>query len=64
MSNISRTMTAVEIKKPDGSTFYTTPECANAMKSISSDIETTPITGTFYCTEAEFLSLAKLKQTN
>lgn len=64
MVKISRTMSAVEIKKPDGSTIYTTPDCANAMKSISPDIELTSVTGTFYCTEAEFLSLAKLKQTN
>lgn len=64
MVKISRTMKAAEIKKPDGSTIYTTPDCANAMKSISPDIEITTITGTFYCSEAEFLSLAKLKQTN
>lgn len=64
MVKISRTMEAVEIKKTDGSTLYTTPDCANAMKSISPDIEINPVIGTFYCTEAEFLSLAKLKQTN
>lgn len=64
MEKISRSMRAVEIKKPDGSTFYTTSDCANAMKIISPAIEITPITGTFYCTEAEFLSMAKLKQTN
>lgn len=64
MVKISRTMSAVEIKKPDGSVFYTTPDCGNVMKAINPDIGMTAITGTFYCTEAEFLSLAKLKQTN
>lgn len=64
MAKINRLMNAVEIKKPDGSTIYTTPDCANAMKIINPDMELTTVTGTFYCTEAEFLSLAKLKQTN
>lgn len=64
MVKINRTMNAVEIQKPDGSTIYTTPDCANAMKIINPDMELTSVTGTFYCTEAEFLSLAKLKQTN
>lgn len=64
MVQISRTMSAVEIKKPDGSTFYTSSECSNVMKSINPDIEITPITGTFCCTEVEFLSVAKLKQPN
>lgn len=64
MAKISRTMSAVEIKKPGGSTFYTTLDCGNAMKSINHDIEITPLIGTFYCTEAEFLSIAKLKQPN
>lgn len=54
-------MSVAEIKKPDGSTFYTTLDCGNAMKRISPDIEITPINGIFSCTEAEFLSIAKLK---
>lgn len=61
MTKISRTMSVAEIKKPDGSTFYTTFDCGNAMKRISPDIEITPINGIFSCTEAEFLSIAKLK---
>lgn len=64
MGKVSRRMKAVEIKKSDGSTLYTTLDCANAMKSISPDIEINPVIGTFYCSEAEFLSLAKVKQTN
>lgn len=64
MANISRTMKAVEVKKPDGSMLYTTTDCANAMKIISPDIEISDVSGTFNCTEAEFLSLAKLKKTN
>lgn len=61
MGKISRTMNAVEIKKPDGTTIYTSSDCAHAMKSLNPDLEMTPVTGTFSCTEAEFLSLAKLR---
>lgn len=42
MSKINRTMSAVEIKKPDGSIFYTTLDCGNAIKSINHGIEITP----------------------
>lgn len=61
MAMISRTIKVLEIKNPDGSTFYTTPECISALKSVNPDIETKSIVGTFSCTVEEFLSLAKLK---
>ncbi len=63
MANISRTMVAAEVRKPDGLTFYTSTDCANALKSITPDIDIIPVVGTFYCTEADFLSVAKMKHT-
>lgn len=64
MGKISRTMKAAEITNPDGSRFYTTPDFANAMKKMCPDIKINTVIGTFYCTEVDFLSLAKLKQTS
>ncbi len=64
MAKITRTMCAVEITNPDGTRFYTTTDFANVLKNMSPDIEINTVTGTFYCTEVDFLSRAKLKQTN
>lgn len=64
MGKISRTMSAVEITNPDGSRFYTTSDFANALKNMCPDIKFNTVTGTFYCAEVDFLSIAKLKKTN
>lgn len=64
MGKISRTMNAVEITNPDGSRFYTTSDFAKVLENMSPDIKINTVSGTFYCTEVDFLSIAKLKQTN